>query len=44
MRFVENKDKEKISMRFISERIRKTYEEIGRYVYSNTLNIDNYNL
>ncbi|MDK0611702.1 alpha-mannosidase [Clostridium perfringens] len=29
-------------MRFISERIRKTYEEIGRYVYSNTLNIDNY--
>ena len=29
-------------MRFIQERIRKTYEEIGRYVYSNTLNIDNY--
>ena len=29
-------------MRFISERIRKTYEEIGRYVYSNTLNIGNY--
>ena len=44
MRFVENKDKEKFSMRFISERIRKTYEEIGRYVYSNTLNIDNYKL